>query len=264
MSTGRFDRHKFYVHVYLNPLEPGSFACDDITFKHKPIYVGKGCGKRVSGHLEDAKQPAKKSNREKAELISKIINSGNNPLVFKVKEGLTNNEALTLERKLINKFGISLEGGILANISKGGVYHKRQNNAVEFIRAILEEEKARLQKSIQSCLDELDELPRGSIQYKTIRNGDYAYLAYRKAEKVKYKYIGKKDGQAVREMKTRLENRAIIEDKLNTKQSKLTDIERTMYFLDLYFDYGDLPDPDENPAGKLHSFDQAPISRPAE
>lgn len=214
--------------------------------------------------MGDANQPAKKSNQEKAELISKIIDSGNNPLIFKVKEGLTNNEALTLERKLINNFGISQEGGILSNISKGGVFNKRQNNTVEFIRVVLEEEKEQLQKSVKRCLDELDELPRGSIQYKTIRKGDYAYLAYRKAQKVKFKYIGKKDGQAVREMKTKLEKRSIIQDQLNTKQSLLTDIERTIYFLDLYFDYGELSDPNEYSAGKLRSSDQPPISRPAE
>jgi hypothetical protein len=184
MSTGKYDRRKFYVYVYLNPLEPGHFTCDDILFKYRPIYVGKGCGKRIFQHLEDARKPTKKSNREKTELISRIIDSGNNPLVFKVKEGLTNNEALSLEQNLISTFGINIEGGILANISKGGVFNKRQNNTVEFIRIVLEEQKEQLQKAVKRCLDELNELPKGSIQYKTIRNGDYAYLAYRKAEKL--------------------------------------------------------------------------------
>jgi len=164
-----------------------------------------------------------------------------------VKEGLTNNEALSLEQNLISTFGINIEGGILANISKGVVFNKRQNNTVEFIRIVLEEQKEQLQKAVKRCLDELNELPKGSIQYKTIRNGGYAYLAFRKAERVKFKYIGKKDGQAVRKMKTKLEKRAVIQDRLHTKQSLLTDIERTMYFLDLCFDYGDFSNPDENP-----------------
>jgi hypothetical protein len=42
MSTGRFDQNKFYVYVYLDPLEPGIFTCEDIAFKFKLIYVGKG------------------------------------------------------------------------------------------------------------------------------------------------------------------------------------------------------------------------------
>lgn len=127
-----------------------------------------------------------------------------------------------------------------------GVFNKRQNNTVEFIRIVLEEQKEQLQKAVKRCLDELNELPKGSIQNKTIRNVDYAYLAYRKAEKVKFKYIGKKDSQAVCKVLSDLENRAIIQEKLHTKQSLLTDIERTIYFLDLYFDYGVHTGPHKN------------------
>jgi hypothetical protein len=197
MSTGKYDPRKFYVYVYLDPLEPGLFTCDDTSFKYRPIYVGKGCGKRIFQHVEDAKQPAKKSNREKLDLIRRIMDSGDNPLIFKVKEGITNNEALSLERELIDTFGINLEGGILANIRTGGVFHKRGNNTVDFVRIVLEEEKERLHKSVKRYLDELNELPR-----------------------------------------SKLENRAIIQKELHTTQSLLGDIERAIYFLDLYFDYG--------------------------
>ena len=158
MPAGSFDQNKFYVYVYLNPLEPGIFTCEDIAFKFKPIYVGKGCGNRIFHHLTEAKRPERTINPEKAALIRKILNSGNNPLIFKVKEGLTDNEALTLEQKLIDKFGLTREEGIPTNINKGGAVRKHRDNLVDFVRLIFEEEKERL------CLSRIQKSRKSQIQ----------------------------------------------------------------------------------------------------
>jgi len=236
---------EFYVYVYLNPLAPGYYTCDDMAFKFKPIYVGKGCGNRLFYHLNEAKKDYEVVNSEKVDLIRKILDSGKNPVVYKIKENLTNNEAMCIEKKLIDTFGITREDGILTNISKGGVVHKHQNETIDFIRLILEDAKERLQQSLNQFHNILDKLPRGSIQYKKIRNGDFAYLAFRKGEKVKFKYIGKKESSSDFDMQARLKTRAEIQDKLNVCRSRLTDVERLIFILDLHSDYGDLSESDQ-------------------
>ena len=44
----------------------------------------------------EANRTDKAQNPEKADLIKKILDSGNNPLIFKVKENLANEQALKL------------------------------------------------------------------------------------------------------------------------------------------------------------------------
>lgn len=57
--------------------------------------------------------------------------------------------------------------------------------------AILHEELQRLRAAEQSYRREIRKLPRGSIQCKRIKGRGYPYLAFRKAGKVIYRYLGR-------------------------------------------------------------------------
>jgi len=74
----------FYVYQYIN--EFGN-----------PYYIGKGSGRRMHVEHKHTKLP---------EINRRII----------VKDGLTNDEAKSLEKQLIQQYGRKVDGGILDNI----------------------------------------------------------------------------------------------------------------------------------------------------
>ena len=76
--------NKFYVYQYL-------------TEDGQPYYIGKGCGKRIHKPHTSTSLPPKER---------RII----------LKDGLSNEEAKTLEGELISKYKRKIDGGILDNI----------------------------------------------------------------------------------------------------------------------------------------------------
>ena len=76
--------NKFYVYQYL-------------TEDGQPYYIGKGCGKRIHKPHTSTSLPPKER---------RII----------IKDGLSNEEAKTLEGELISKYKRKIDGGILDNI----------------------------------------------------------------------------------------------------------------------------------------------------
>jgi len=76
--------NKFYVYQYL-------------TEDGQPYYIGKGCGKRIHKPHTSTSLPPKEQ---------RII----------IKDGLSNEEAKTLEGELISKYKRKIDGGILDNI----------------------------------------------------------------------------------------------------------------------------------------------------
>lgn len=86
---------------------------------NRPIYIGKGRGKRYRDHLRIAK------NRTKPHpfynKLKKMIRLGFKPQFHKIKENLTPEEACALEIKIIRKIGRKdLGTGTLLNMSDGG------------------------------------------------------------------------------------------------------------------------------------------------
>jgi hypothetical protein len=97
----------FYVYIYKYP---------DGT----PYYVGKGSKKRYARHLLDAK-----ANRNQkswcVRVTKKIIDSDQEPIIEKVFENLSNENALKIEKELIKRYGRrDNKTGILTNLSDGG------------------------------------------------------------------------------------------------------------------------------------------------
>jgi hypothetical protein len=91
--------------------EPGlKFFAASKGLDFMPFYIGKGKGDRyLSGERNAAYQKIDK----------KIRLAGKTAKIIKIKEGLTESEALQLEAKLIDIFGLAIYDGVLTNLDEG-------------------------------------------------------------------------------------------------------------------------------------------------
>lgn len=79
--------HDYYVYVYIDPRN------------HEEFYYGKGKGSRKVAHLSD------RSDSEKAKRIADIRKQGLEPIIRVIARGLTQGEALLVEKTLLWKLG---------------------------------------------------------------------------------------------------------------------------------------------------------------
>lgn len=112
------EKKNYYIYVYLDPRKSGNYIFGEYEFKYEPIYVGKGTRNRMNQHLSNV-------NKGKTSLfynkLRKIINSGFEPIRFKLIEGLSEYESLLMEIMLIKLIGrIDIETGTLCNMTEGG------------------------------------------------------------------------------------------------------------------------------------------------
>lgn len=92
-------KNPFYVYALKDP------RCKPA----RPFYVGKGTGNRAWEHQ------LKIDDSEKGQVISDILNSGQQVIHTIISDELTEEQALKIEAELIAAFGIISKGGILTN-----------------------------------------------------------------------------------------------------------------------------------------------------
>ena len=119
------EEKKYYVYVYLDPTKPGTYR---YPFKHgvycpkfEPIYIGAGKNQRYRFFL------LFKSRVKNESLFNEINqirerNSWQDPIIKKIKIGLSRNESFKWETKLIIAIGrMDLKTGPLFNKTNGGL-----------------------------------------------------------------------------------------------------------------------------------------------
>ena len=119
-ETSKNEEIRFYVYAYLDPRKPGKYVYGEYSFDYEPFYIGKGGTKRqIKRHLFETRDRTK--NTMKYNKIQKIIKeTGNNPILIKVKNNLKENEAFAIEDILIQLIGrIDLKNGSLTNLTNG-------------------------------------------------------------------------------------------------------------------------------------------------
>lgn len=111
----------YYVYIYLDPLKKGSYKFDKYTFEFEPFYIGKGKKQRMYSHLNVAKGTRKGRHNRVIARIKSILQVGMEPIIFKISDLLSEQEAGFLEVSLIQLIGRKgIEDGILMNTTAGG------------------------------------------------------------------------------------------------------------------------------------------------
>lgn len=116
-----------YIYAYLDPRKPGEFKFGNYIFEFEPFYIGKGktttVYNRMHRHLEFVKNRGidLTNNQYKFNLIKQILDQNLEPIIIKVEENLTEENAFNLEKLLIEIIGTRInKKGSLVNISTGG------------------------------------------------------------------------------------------------------------------------------------------------
>jgi len=112
-------KNRFYVYAYLDPRKPGQYTYGEYIFNYEPFYVGKGgTPRQIKRHLFES--VSKGHNPLKTNKIKKIISLNFHPIIIKIKDTITEQEAFILEHKLITTIGrIDLKKGPLTNLVDG-------------------------------------------------------------------------------------------------------------------------------------------------
>jgi group I intron endonuclease len=104
----------YYVYALLDSSKPGTYKYDDLSFDYEPFYIGKGTGNRIKDTLYD--KTSFKKNK-----IDKLNSLGVEIISIKIKEGISNEKAILLEKKYINLIGRRDQlNGSLVNLTGGG------------------------------------------------------------------------------------------------------------------------------------------------
>ncbi len=91
---------------------------------------------------------------------------------------------------------------------------------------ILQDEYNRLQSLLEEYINLINVLPKGSISKKKIKNNFYYYLVYRKKDKIKFDYIGKKDSEKYLIIKEQLVQRKKLSDNISEVKKYIKELKK--------------------------------------
>ena len=107
--------NSFYVYALKDPRKDPAL----------PFYVGKGTGTRSFDHLLNL------DDSQKSKRILEIRASGKEPIVSRMVDEITENQAIRLEAELIAAFGTEDTGGLLTNsVMPSGLGRKARREVV--------------------------------------------------------------------------------------------------------------------------------------
>jgi hypothetical protein len=107
-------KNNYYVYCYIDTKKDEEYNIDGLIIKGKPFYIGKGIRNRDISHL---KLFYKRPFYSKLESMKKVNNI---PLIIRLKENLSEDEAYEYETYYITKLKIYTDGGPLYNMNYGG------------------------------------------------------------------------------------------------------------------------------------------------
>jgi len=96
---------------------------------------------------------------------------------------------------------------------------------MSYLKSILQEEYQRLKTLSDKYHEKINSLPRGSISIKKRNQKEYLYLAYRRQNKVRFKYIGTILSENSQAVLKEIELRKDYEYKLKQVKKNLLEIE---------------------------------------
>ncbi len=161
---------EYYVYIYLDPTKNGSFTYKEYAFTNEPFYVGKGTSTRLNNHLQEKRL---NDNSEKSNKIKNLISLGLKPIILKIKENLTSNDAYLFEGLIINAIGKKNDGrGPLLN-KMGSCENGLATHSIETKRKIGLKSRGRKHSISTKEKCRLSKLGKNNPTYKTGKYCDY-------------------------------------------------------------------------------------------
>jgi hypothetical protein len=99
---------------------------------------------------------------------------------------------------------------------------------VSALFGVLEEEKERLSGAIRLYTEKAEKLPRGTLWIKKRGQREYAYLAYREAAKVRFKYVAPIPSRKYQEAMLMVKERNLLLASIRKMRRDLRIIERSL------------------------------------
>ncbi|PIE71613.1 MAG: hypothetical protein CSA22_01960 [Deltaproteobacteria bacterium] len=100
---------------------------------------------------------------------------------------------------------------------------------MSYIKGVIQEEYDRLNALVDKYQAKIAEYPKGGISIKKRNHREYVYLAVRKADKVKFQYIGAVDSEKAGVVKDQINTRKQFEEKLKQVKADLKEIEKVLH-----------------------------------